>query len=60
MMKGSTQSWFSEDVKKGLIDAVNMIPTSHFPVNSLDVDGSTLISGSDNECIYVMNNVLYD
>lgn len=55
---GSVTVWLSSDVARGAIDTTNVIPHSPLPINSLDVEGSTLVAGSDNEAIYTVRQVL--
>ncbi|XP_042868559.1 nucleoporin Nup43-like [Penaeus japonicus] len=50
--------WLSSDVARGAIDTTCIIPQSPLPINSLDVEGPTLIAGSDNESIYTVRNVM--
>ncbi|KAK8736313.1 hypothetical protein OTU49_004938 [Cherax quadricarinatus] len=55
---GSINVWLSSDVARGAIETVSVIPYSPLPINSVDVEGSTLIAGSDNEAIYMVRQVL--
>ncbi|XP_037787495.1 nucleoporin Nup43-like [Penaeus monodon] len=50
--------WLSSDVARGAIDTTCIIPQSSLPINSLDIEGPTLLAGSDNESIYTVRNVL--
>nr|XP_027213572.1 nucleoporin Nup43-like [Penaeus vannamei] len=50
--------WLSSDVARGAIDTTCIIPQSSLPINSLDIEGPTLVAGSDNESIYTVRNVL--
>ncbi|KAK7018683.1 Nucleoporin Nup43 [Halocaridina rubra] len=54
----SISVWLSSEVAQGSIDTTCIIPVSHLPVNTLDVEGSVLIAGSDNEAIYTIRNVM--
>ncbi|XP_071552971.1 nucleoporin Nup43 [Panulirus ornatus] len=55
---GTVTVWLSSDVARGSIDTSSIIPGSLLPINSLDVEGSTLLAGSDNEAIYTVRQVL--
>lgn len=54
----SVTVWLNSEVAQGAIDTTCIIPVSALPINSLDVEGSALIAGSDNESIYTIRNVL--
>lgn len=54
---GSMTVWLSAEVSRGATDT-SCILQSHLPINSVDVEGTTLIAGSDNEAIYVVHQVL--
>ncbi|CAL4095267.1 unnamed protein product, partial [Meganyctiphanes norvegica] len=54
----SVNVWLSADVARGVIDTSAVIPTSPLPINSLDVEGPTLLAASDNEAIYAVRQVL--
>lgn len=55
---GSVTVWLSSDVARGSIDTTCVIQSSQLPINSLDVEGSTLLAGSDNEAIYTVRQVM--
>ena len=42
---------------RGDIDTTE-ITNSHLPLNSIDIEGSTLLAGSDLEAIFVVRNTL--
>ncbi|XP_014210853.1 nucleoporin Nup43 isoform X2 [Copidosoma floridanum] len=48
--------WLCTIGNKGKLQ-VNSLHTLHKPVNSIDIDRSTLLFGCDNEAIYVMKNL---
>ena len=54
---GSVTVWLSSEVSRGATDTTCILQSPH-PINSLDVEGATLIAGSDNEAIYVLGQVL--
>jgi len=49
--------WLQCDAAKHRLDIYSLIPSSHLPINSLDVDGNTLLCGSDNEALYMVKNL---
>ncbi|XP_042212319.1 nucleoporin Nup43-like isoform X2 [Homarus americanus] len=55
---GSVTVWLSSDVARGAIDTTCVIPQSPLPINSIDVEGTTLIAGSDNEAIFTVRKVM--
>ncbi|XP_050734390.1 nucleoporin Nup43-like [Eriocheir sinensis] len=54
---GSVTVWLSSEVSRGATDTACILQ-SPLPINSVDVEGTTLIAGSDNEAIYVVHQVL--
>lgn len=54
---GSVTVWLGSEVSRGATDTTCILQ-SPLPINSLDVEGATLIAGSDNEAIYVVGQVL--
>ncbi|GLH06246.1 Coatomer subunit beta' [Gryllus bimaculatus] len=50
--------WLSSDAAKHRIEVLSTMPKLHKPVNSLDVNHSRLICSSDNEAVYVINDVI--
>lgn len=54
---GSVTVWLSSEVSRGATDTTCILQ-SPLPINSVDVEGTTLIAGSDNEAIYVVHQVL--
>ncbi|KAK3874053.1 hypothetical protein Pcinc_020977 [Petrolisthes cinctipes] len=55
---GSVTVWVSSAVCNGCVDTTSIIPPSPLPINSLDIDGTTLIAASDNEAIYTVRQVM--
>ncbi|KAK4311054.1 hypothetical protein Pmani_017433 [Petrolisthes manimaculis] len=55
---GSVTVWVSSAVGSGCVDTTAIIPPSPLPINSLDIDGTTLIAASDNEAIYTVRQVM--
>ncbi|XP_066950405.1 nucleoporin Nup43 [Macrobrachium rosenbergii] len=53
----SISVWLTSDVAQGIIDTTSIIPPSPLPINSVDVEGSVLIAGSDNEAVFTIRNV---
>ncbi|KAG0716159.1 Nucleoporin Nup43 [Chionoecetes opilio] len=54
---GSVTVWLGSEVSRGATDTTSILQ-SPLPINSLDVEGPTLIAGSDSEAIYVLSDVL--
>jgi nuclear pore complex protein Nup43 len=54
---GVGNPWLMCDAAKHRLDIYTLIPSSHLPVNSLDVSGNTLLCGSDNEAIYMVKHL---
>lgn len=54
---GSVTVWLGSEVSRGATDTACILQ-SPLPINSLDVKGTTLIAGSDNEAIYVVHQML--
>ncbi|MPC66694.1 hypothetical protein E2C01_060846 [Portunus trituberculatus] len=54
---GSVTVWLGSEVSRGATDTTCILQ-SPLPINSLDVEGATLIAGSDNEAIYVLGQLL--
>lgn len=53
----SGNPWLNCDATKHRLEIVSLLPHSTLPVNSLDIEDSTLICGSDNEALYVVSGL---
>ncbi|KAG8245999.1 Nucleoporin Nup43 [Homalodisca vitripennis] len=49
--------WLSNDAVKHRIEVSQLMPPLHLPVNSLDLNRSRLVCGSDTEAVYVIKNL---
>ena len=50
--------WFGNEALKNKVETHSLMPTQSLPVNSIDVMGSTVLVGGDNEAFYIFYNVL--
>ena len=50
-------TWLSDEVACGDVEATSLIPVSILPTNSVAIESKTLLVGSDNEAIYIVENV---
>lgn len=50
--------WLNTISANGKVNVTSLCAAMHKPVNSIDIDRSTLLFGGDNEAMYVVRNVL--
>lgn len=50
-------SWLSSDAAKHRMEIFSLMPTICKPINSLDVNRTRLLCGSDNEAVYLIKNL---
>ena len=49
--------WLSADASKHKIETFSLLPYNRSPVNSLDVTGQNLVCGTDEEAVYILENL---
>lgn len=49
--------WLSNDAVKHRMEVTQLMPLLHLPVNSLDLNRSRLVCGSDTEAVYIIKNL---
>ncbi|XP_046427457.1 nucleoporin Nup43 [Neodiprion virginianus] len=49
--------WLNTISTKGKVNVTSLCATLHKPINTIDVDRSTLLFGCDNEAMYVIKNI---
>lgn len=49
--------WLCANAANNKMEVSSLIPDNIMPVNSLDVEGNTLICGTDGEAIHVVKNL---
>uniref|UniRef100_A0A0B7A1P2 Uncharacterized protein n=2 Tax=Arion vulgaris TaxID=1028688 RepID=A0A0B7A1P2_9EUPU len=52
---GITSPWLSLETSRHKLDIASLLPNKSLPVNSLDIESSTLLCGTDSETIYSIN-----
>lgn len=50
-------AWISSNTNMSNIDINHVLPSLTMPVNSVDIEGSNLVCGTDGEAIYLVSNV---
>jgi len=53
----TTSPWLASEAAKHRLDVTDMLPGNTMPVNSIDIDGTVLLAGTDAEQIYTIKNV---
>ncbi|KAK6985520.1 nucleoporin Nup43, partial [Biomphalaria glabrata] len=52
--------WLSLETSRHKLDISSLLPNKSLPVNSLDIDTSTLLCGTDSETIYSVHLPMLD
>jgi len=55
----TTSPWLNSEAVKHKVETHSLVTKQPLPVNSLDVLGTSVVFGGDNEAFYVLNNVLF-
>lgn len=53
----SISPWLLAGTKKDMLETYSLLPVNNLPVNSLDVDGRSLICGTDGEAIIIVQDL---
>merc|ERR550534_2667993 len=51
---GLTSPWLSLEASRSSLDIASLLPDKSLPVNSLDIQASTLLCGTDSETLYTI------
>ena len=49
--------WISGAVQQGRVDVSNLLPNNKLPVNSLDIESSHVVCGTDSEMLFLVPNL---
>jgi len=55
----TTSPWLNSEAVKNKVETHSLVTKQPLPVNSLDVVGSSVVFGGDNEAFYVLHKVLF-
>lgn len=50
--------WLNTIGTNGKVNVTSLCAAMHKPINSIDINRSTLLFGCDNEAMYIVRNVL--
>ena len=53
----SSSPWLFVDTNKHKLETYSLLPVNNLPVNSLDVDGNSLVCGTDGEAIIIVQDL---
>lgn len=53
--EGHHTPWLGLDASRNKLEITSILPSKSLPVNSLNIDGSVLVCGTDSETIYSVN-----
>lgn len=56
-LNGTDSHWLNTVGANGKVDVTSLCAAMHKPINSIDVDRSTLLFGCDNEALYTVKNI---
>ncbi|XP_059175017.1 nucleoporin Nup43-like [Physella acuta] len=54
-MAGVISPWLSLETSRHKLDIASLLPNKSLPVNSMDIESSTLLCGTDSETVYSIN-----